>query len=108
VAWWVICAFIGLAIPFFGQLSLTAVTAPAKVIARYSYAVYLSHYFCMWVALEKMHGLPLPLRVVTFLLLLAFVSLGLYRAIEHPFIKLGQRVANAQISCTAQTPQTRM
>jgi peptidoglycan/LPS O-acetylase OafA/YrhL len=92
VDWWILCAFIGFAIPFFGQLTMTAVTTTSKVVAKYSYSVYMSHLFCMWITLEKMHSFPLLVRMLAFVVLLVAVSVTLYHSVEHPFIKLGQQL----------------
>ena len=40
---WAFCLALGLTIPWFGEMRWRGLTWPAKVIAKYSYGIYLSH-----------------------------------------------------------------
>ena len=91
--WWVVCFLVGCALPFFKEISFPAVVKAARVVARYSYGVYLSHLFCMGVALERMHQYPLAARASVLALLLVLIPVVLYHVIERPFIELGRRLA---------------
>ncbi len=90
--WWITSALIGFTLPFFKQCSWRAVTLPAKLIARYSYGIYVAHFFCMWVVLEKMNA-SIYIALPVFLVFLGIVSVALYHGIEKPFIELGKRLS---------------
>lgn len=91
VRWWVPIT-VGFAIPVFKQLTQPALIGASRIIARYSYGVYVAHYFCIWVGLEKIgHGHPI-LGAVTFCALLTVIPVALYHAIEKPFINLGKKL----------------
>jgi peptidoglycan/LPS O-acetylase OafA/YrhL len=79
-------------LPWFAQITSKPLVLASKLIARYSYGIYLTHCLCMWIALEKMPG-PAPLRLTVFLVLLGVVSVGLYHSVEEPMIQIGKRVA---------------
>jgi peptidoglycan/LPS O-acetylase OafA/YrhL len=83
---------IAAAIPWFAQITSRPVVFVSKMIARYSYGIYVTHFLCMWVALHKMLG-PVPVRLAVFFALLAAVSVALYHGVEEPLIRLGKRVA---------------
>ena len=83
---------VAIAIPWFAQITFRPLAVASKLIARYSYGIYLTHCLCMWIALEKMPG-PTPLRLAAFIILLAAVSIGLYHGVEEPLIQIGKRIA---------------
>jgi peptidoglycan/LPS O-acetylase OafA/YrhL len=91
--WWIASALIGFAVPFFKQCSWKAALGPANLIARYSYGIYVAHYFCMWAVLEKMHASAL-IKLPVFVLVLAAVSVTLYHGLEKPFIDLGRHLSS--------------
>jgi peptidoglycan/LPS O-acetylase OafA/YrhL len=87
--WW-IPMIVGFAIPWFKQITFPALTAGSRVIARYSYGVYLVHYFCIWAGLEKLgHGHPV-LGPLLFCVLVTAIPVALYHAVEKPFITVGK------------------
>jgi len=90
--WWACCGVIGLSIPLFRQITSKPLVAAAKVIARYSYGIYVTHCVCMWLTLGKMPG-PAIVRILACVLLTASVSVALYHIVEEPFIRAGKRGA---------------
>ena len=87
--WW-IPLVVGIAISWFKQITLPALTTASRVIARYSYGVYLVHYFCIWAGLEKLgHGHPV-LGPIIFCVLVTAIPVALYHTVEEPFIRLGK------------------
>jgi peptidoglycan/LPS O-acetylase OafA/YrhL len=87
--WWIPIT-VGLAIPLFKQITLPALNAASRIIARYSYGVYLVHYFCIWAGLEKLgHGHPV-LGPLAFCVLVTGIPVALYHVVEKPFINLGK------------------
>ena len=87
--WW-IPLVVGFAIPWFKQIRFPALNAATRIIARYSYGIYLVHYFCIWAGLQKVgYGHPI-LGPLCFLLLTIGIPVALYHAVEKPFINLGK------------------
>lgn len=96
--WWVPTA-VGFSIPMFKQLTNPGLTTASRIIARYSYGVYVAHYFCIWAGLEKIgHGHPI-LGCAAFCVLLVAVPVMLYHALEKPFIDLGKRLVVPSAPC---------
>src|SRR5262249_10118359 len=57
-AGWVVCFALGAAIPQFADMSSCWLERSSHLIARYSYGIYLTHYFCLWLAFVKLPFLP--------------------------------------------------
>jgi peptidoglycan/LPS O-acetylase OafA/YrhL len=93
--WWIASASIGFTVPFFKQCQWKPILEVAKRIATYSYGIYITHFFCMWVALEKLRG-PAFFRLIVFFVMLAGVSAAVYHLIESPFIEIGKRLSNCK------------
>jgi len=89
--WWVPIV-VGFSIPFFKQLTSPTLTKASKIIARYSYGIYLVHYFCIWAALEKIGHNHLVLGIMSFCLLLVAIPVVLYHVLEEPLINFGKRI----------------
>jgi len=98
---------LGLAIPLFREIQWSAVTTASRIIARYSYGIYLTHFPIMLFVMSDrrypqfkvIHQLPhlkhyaRPVDTALVLVLTAVASLALYHLIENPGIRLGQKVA---------------
>ena len=89
---WAACLLLGLAIPFFKELPPGRVRQGAHLIAKYSYGIYLSHYFALWFAFIYAARAPLALRWCIFATLVVAVPVVMFHTIESPMIKLGNRV----------------
>ncbi|MBV9181530.1 MAG: acyltransferase [Acidobacteria bacterium] len=99
---WLVCLLLGLAIPCFAQLTHPWLRKPAHLIAKYSYGVYLTHCFCMWICLERWHGVvPRIVRLGLFPVLLAGLPLIFYHLLEEPLILVGRRVSSRFEEVTA-------
>lgn len=94
---WAVCLLLGLAIPVFAQISSRALNAASATIAKYSYGIYLIHFFVIWLAFEKLAGHSLALRVAVFVSLVAALPVMLYHLIEEPLITFGKKVASRYI-----------
>ena len=58
--------------PFFAQISAPWLTEPSRLIAKYSYGIYLTHFFCIWLAFDRLHYvLPRAARLPLFAALVA-------------------------------------
>ena len=91
---WILCLAIGLSVPFFAQISGKWITAPAHLIAKYSYGIYLTHTFCIWLAFDQLHRvLPRILRCGLFVVLSTGLPVMFYHSLEEPMICVGKRVA---------------
>jgi peptidoglycan/LPS O-acetylase OafA/YrhL len=90
---WFICFAIGLGVSFFREMRENFVTRSAQRIARYSYGIYLLHYFAIWVGFVVCRGLGRGLQVAIFAALLISLSALLYHAVEAPMIAIGVNVS---------------
>lgn len=91
---WILCLTIGLAAPFFAQISGRWITTPARLIAKYSYGIYLTHTFCIWLAFDQLHRvLPRIARYGLFVVLATGLPVVFYHSLEEPMIRVGKRVA---------------
>jgi peptidoglycan/LPS O-acetylase OafA/YrhL len=93
-AGWFVCLLIGLAIPQFKLLRASWLRAAAQVLAKYSYGIYLGHYFCMWLAFSKMHDRPWIVQWLVLLVTLTVVPVVLFQTIEEPMINEGSRLVD--------------
>jgi peptidoglycan/LPS O-acetylase OafA/YrhL len=88
---WLACPLLGLLVAHCREIRAGWITTAAKTVARYSYGVYLTH----WYALGLMLAFPSPLRWIVFAMLLAGMPVLAYRAIERTGIEFGARLALA-------------
>jgi len=91
---WILCLALGFLIPQFKELSSPRVRMVTKRVALYSYGIYLSHQFSIWIALGVLHTQPLWLRLLFLVGLLVSLPVILYHCIEEPLIKLGSKLAS--------------
>ena len=91
---WVACLALGASVPFFAQISSPLLTEPSRLIAKYSYGIYLTHFFCIWLMFDRLHFvLPRAARFPLFVALVVLLPLGFYHFLEEPMTKLGKRIA---------------
>jgi peptidoglycan/LPS O-acetylase OafA/YrhL len=93
VVGWILCLVLGIAIPFFGEITTPLLRWISHRIATYSYGIYLSHQFAIWFVSDRMGPFPIWTRVAILILLLVGLPVALYHGIEKPMIKIGVRVA---------------
>jgi peptidoglycan/LPS O-acetylase OafA/YrhL len=90
---WIACLALGLALPYFRQLTQRTVAQVSHVVAKYSYSIYLLHSLALMLAFEKLARLPLVAKLgVEFVSLAVLAALG-YHLVERPMIEVGARVA---------------
>jgi peptidoglycan/LPS O-acetylase OafA/YrhL len=92
-SWWS-CLALGLLLPQFREISTPLFRETFKHIARYSYSVYLTHFFFIWLAFDQLHRHSLWLRWFVFLFSTVVASALLYHYMEEPMIGLGHRLSN--------------
>ena len=92
------CFLLGLAIPAFTSLSSRWITATSKLIAKYSYGIYLTHFFAIWFAFERLSAAPFLSRILVFLTLAITLPVLFYHSIEEPMVRAGKKVAQLYIA----------
>lgn len=90
---WTLCLLLGFAIPYFGEIRTGWLRTVSNRIATYSYGIYLSHQFCIWLVVDPLVSLPLWSRVLVLTGLLVGIPIVLYHCIEKPMIKVGADLA---------------
>jgi len=90
---WFICFGIGLGACLFRELRKSFLTRLARTIARYSYGIYLLHYFAMWLGFVVCRSLNAGLQIAIFVATLATLSVILYHSVEAPFTAAGVKVS---------------
>jgi peptidoglycan/LPS O-acetylase OafA/YrhL len=90
---WFICFSIGLGVCLFGELKVSLLTRLAQSIARYSYGIYLLHYFAMWFAFVILKNLNAGLQITIFVATLVSLPVILYHSIEAPLIAAGVKIS---------------
>jgi peptidoglycan/LPS O-acetylase OafA/YrhL len=90
---WFICFAIGLGVCFFREMRENPLTQLTKRIARYSYGIYLLHYFAIWFGFVVCRSWNRGIQFAIFAAVLVFLSVLLYHTVEEPLIKAGVRVS---------------
>jgi peptidoglycan/LPS O-acetylase OafA/YrhL len=86
---WVLGLVLGLLIPSFAELTTPWLCVVSNRIATYSYGIYVSHQFSIWIAFGVLQFQPLWLRTTVLIALLVGLPVLLYHAIEKPMIDAG-------------------
>ena len=89
---WLLCLILGFSIPFFRQVTDGVVSTVASLIARYSYAIYLSHQPLLWLSFRRVSAPPL-IRWAVFAIVSMLLPVLFYHLVEAPMILLGKRLA---------------
>lgn len=82
--------------PTFQDCRLSWLNIVCKTIARYSYAIYLSHLPILWLLFRKLPWNLTSAQLVIFVVLLGVTSVLLYHGIEAPFITYGRLITASQ------------
>jgi peptidoglycan/LPS O-acetylase OafA/YrhL len=90
---WVLCLILGFAIPVFVEIQTGWLRWISNRIATYSYGIYLSHQFAIWVVFDVLRGWPWWGRSGALIALLVGIPVALYHGIEKPLIGVGIRLA---------------
>ena len=91
---WLLCLLLGFSIPLFRQLQKGAVAKCAALVARYSYAIYLSHQPLLWLCFRRISAPP-GIRWAAFAIVSVLLPVLLYHVVEAPMIRLGKRLAGS-------------
>ena len=90
---WFICFTIGLGVCLFREMRENLLTRLTKRIARYSYGIYVLHYFAIWIGFAICRRLNVGLQIAIFAAVLVSLSVLLYHTVEGPLIKAGVKVS---------------
>jgi peptidoglycan/LPS O-acetylase OafA/YrhL len=86
---WSACFLTAVAAPAIRQARSEFVIGVSRWIAQHSYAIYLTHYGCLWLAFRANH-FHLPEQWAIFIAAMVLIPAALYRLIEQPMIRLGR------------------
>lgn len=87
-----ISLLLGCALPFFHEISWKYIRSISYIVAKYSYALYLIHNTCIWIAFDVGKILPFFIQILLFVLLLIVIPFWLYRLIEAPWIRYWKKI----------------
>jgi peptidoglycan/LPS O-acetylase OafA/YrhL len=90
---WFICLAIGLGVCLFRDMRANSVTWLTKRVARYSYGIYLLHYFAIWLGFAVFRSLNLGVQITIFVTVLTILPILLYHIVEAPLTSAGVRYA---------------
>jgi len=90
---WLTCLAAGILLPTVRETT-SWIRHVSRVIATYSYGIYLAHMPALWVAFVVLGDWPIAAQWAMFFVLLAGASVLAYHALEQPMVRLGNRIAN--------------
>jgi peptidoglycan/LPS O-acetylase OafA/YrhL len=91
---WIVCCTLGALIPWFQDVTVPAIPWFAKIVAKYSYGIYLTHIPIMWLTLKHLPARwPIWWCWSLFAVSSLIAPVVMYHAIESPFIGFGGRLA---------------
>lgn len=90
---WYFCLIVGLALPLFRQMKSKWVMEPSRIIAKYSYGVYLTHPFAIVIGIYLLRNQSVGVRMLAEVVPLVVLPVVAYHLLEHPMIQIGARVA---------------
>ena len=90
---WILCLILGLCIPYFEEITTPWLLIISERIATYSYGIYLSHQFAIWIALGLFASHPVWVRLPLLIGLFIGFPILLYHVIERPMIRAGVQLA---------------
>ena len=90
---WVACLLLGLGLPMFRQLRSEWVIVPSRIIAKYSYGVYLTHPFAIVIGIYLLRGHSLWVQLLAEAIPLVLLPVVAYHLLERPMMSFGARIA---------------
>ncbi len=86
------CAAVGLAIPLFREVRSRWLKSISKLVARYSYGIYVSHVPILWFCFTRVHAGSVVASALLAVVLTAAVSVFVFHKIEDPAIGVGKKI----------------
>ncbi|HKE26984.1 MAG TPA: acyltransferase [Bryobacteraceae bacterium] len=93
---WTACFILGLVFPKVRDMRASWFTKTGELVARYSYGIYLSHMFAIWLSFDLWANI-LPYNVAKIaaaMAMTAVISVLTYHIVEEPLIQFGKRLSN--------------
>lgn len=97
-AGWAVCFTLGVAMSQFADMSSRWLRRASHLVARYSYGIYLTHYFCLWLAFVKLQSLPRMGQCFIFAAAVLLVPVFLYHFLELPLTNAGKKLAEKRLA----------
>ncbi len=97
-AGWFVCFTLGAAIPQFAEISSPWLRRASHLVARYSYGIYLTHYFCMWLAFMRLQSLQKVSQWFVFAAAVTLLPVFLYHFFELPLMNKGKKLAEERLA----------
>lgn len=88
------CLGIAVALPMHREPASNLIRTGSRLIARYSYGIYLVHASCIWFGFERLGDHPAAIQWLAFLGSLIGASVFLYHLVERPMITIGAKFAS--------------
>jgi peptidoglycan/LPS O-acetylase OafA/YrhL len=85
---------LGVLIPRFAQISNRWLVTATHTIAKYSYGIFLTHFFTIWLAMDEMSHLPVVYRLGTLIVVGAGLPILLYHLLEEPMTAFGKQLVD--------------
>lgn len=90
---WILCLLLGFCLPYFHPFRSSLLRRSSHLVARYSYGIYLSHPFGLWIGMYLLRGHSLPVQFTAELAIISVASVAGYHLLESPMIRYGARLA---------------
>jgi peptidoglycan/LPS O-acetylase OafA/YrhL len=88
---WFTCGLLGALLPHFDEMPEGRLREAMRIVARYSYGIYLTHFVALWYAFAAMARRAEWVRWTVFVGATAAGSAALYHLVEAPFIAAGKK-----------------
>ena len=92
---WIACFLMAITVPFIHETKSRFVRNASHWISQHSFAIYLVHYFCLWLAFRANHFYG-PLQWAIFVATNTLLPVALFRFIEDPLNRLGGKLSTAR------------
>jgi peptidoglycan/LPS O-acetylase OafA/YrhL len=90
---WYVCLLLGLGLPLFRQIRANWVVVPSRIIAKYSYGVYLIHPFAIVIGIYLLRDQRVWVQLLAEAAVVTIVPVIAYHLLEDPMIRVGSRLA---------------
>jgi peptidoglycan/LPS O-acetylase OafA/YrhL len=98
---WPVCLVLGLIIPRCSEVRTEWLKFVGKLIAKYSFGIYLAHGPCIDFAFNSFSGAPQTLQWLIFISTTTGFSYLAYHVVESPCVEFGRRVAHRRLNTSA-------
>jgi peptidoglycan/LPS O-acetylase OafA/YrhL len=93
----VCCLMLGIAAPQFRDMTNPVFGQLFRVIARYSYGIYLTHFICLWFAFDKLGASPAWVQWIVLVITCLVAPIVFYHSLELPMIRLGKIASTSRV-----------